>query len=571
MNSNFSLRLRIVSAALVVLVLCIVLKLFFVQIVHHKDYASEAMGEYTSEVNGLYDRGTIYFTQANGSFVPAATLNVRYRLIISPIDIKPELRDSVYTAINAIVPIEKAKYDVAVARPNDQYEIMADHLDVSVKDQVMALKLKGVRFEDNNERFYPGGHMASQTLGFVGFKGDDLVGRYGLERQYNDVLSREKGDLYVNFFAELFTNLHKTLFRDPHSEGDIIATIEPEVQATLETTLQNVMTKWQTREAGGIIIDPKTGDILAMASLPDFNPMSYGSVKNIGVFQNPNVESVFELGSVVKALTLAAGIDAGVITENSTYNDTGCMTLNTEHICNFDKVARHTTTMQTVFDKSLNMGATFVMQKLGKEKFKDYFVKYGLMEKTGVDMPGEVKDIMGNLESKREVEYATASFGQGIAMTPVAAVRAFSALANEGATVSPRVVKAIRYPDGYTHIIERPQPVQVIQPETAATITRMLVKTVDTSLMGGTLKFEHYAVAAKTGTAQMARENGAGYYPDQYLHSMFGYYPAYNPRFLVLLYGIDPKGVSFSFQTMAEPFMNLAKFLLAYYDVAPDR
>lgn len=571
MNSNFPFRLTVVAICFVILGFFIIAKLFLVQIVHHKDYASAALGEYTSEVNGLYDRGTIYFTQANGTLVPAATLNSRYKLVISPIDIGPEKREETYTALNTIMPIDRKAWDVSFTKPGDQYEVLADRVSIENKNAVMALKIRGVRFEDGKERFYPGAHMASQTLGFVGFKGDDLVGRYGLERRYNDVLSRTKGDLYVNFFAELFTNLHKTLFRDPHSEGDIVATIEPETQHALEMALGEVMIKWKTDQAGGIIVDPRTGDILAMAGIPDFDPSSYGSVKDIGVFQNPNIEDVYELGSIIKALTMAAGLDAGVITETTTYNDTGCMTLNTKKICNYDKVARHITPMQTVFDKSLNIGATFVMQQLGKDKFRDYFTKFGLTEKSGVDMPGEVNNIMSNLKSTREVEYATASFGQGIALTPVSAVRAFSPLANDGLLVSPRVVKSIVYSDGFVHEIPRPEPVQVIKPETAATVTRMLVRTVDSALLGGTLKLEHYAVAAKTGTAQMAREDGKGYYADRYLHSMFGYYPAYNPRFLVLVYGINPKGVDYSSQTMAVPFMNLAKFLLTYYDVAPDR
>lgn len=560
-----------VGGVLILLAFFIVAKLFLVQVVHHKDYASAAIGEYTSQVNGLYDRGTIYFTQKDGTLVPAATLNDRYKLVISPMDIKADVRDSVYGALNAIIPIDRKAFDSGFARANDQYEVLADKVSVEDKEKITNLKLKGVRFENSKERFYPGGRMAAQTLGFVGWKGDELLGRYGLERQYNDVLSREKGDLYVNFFAELFTNLHKTFFRDPHAEGDIVSTIEPEAQLMLEKTLRDVREKWQIDSAGGIVINPHTGDIIAMAGYPDFDPGNFGTVKDISVFQNPNVEDVFELGSVIKALTMAAGLDAGVITENTTYNDTGCMVLNTEHICNFDKVARHTTTMQTVFDKSLNMGATFIMQRLGKDKFKDYFMKFGLGEKTGVDMPGEVGNIIGNLKSTRDVEYATASFGQGIALTPVSAVRAFSALANDGKIVSPRVITAIAYPDGFVHTIPRPDPVQVIKPETANTVTRMLVQTVDTSLAGGTPKLEHYAVAAKTGTAQMAREDGRGYYADKYLHSMFGYYPAYNPEFLVLLYGVNPKGVSFSSQTMAVPFMNLAKFLVTYYDVAPDR
>ena len=571
MNSNFSFRLKWIIASVCLVALFIVTKLFLVQIVHHSQYSSEALGEYTSSGDDVFDRGTIYFTQKDGTLVPAATLQSVYKLVISPQDIKPSDRDTVYQSLAAIIPIDKPTYDAKVAKADDQYEVLADHLNQDTVDKIKALTLKGVRLEEQRERFYPGLTLGSQTLGFVGYTGDTLKGEYGLERTYNDALSRSKSDLYVNFFAELFTNLHKTFFRDPHAEGDIVTSIEPEVQHTLEATLKGVSDTWHTDSAGGIIIDPKTGDILAMAGNPDFDPNDFSSVKDPSTYQNPNVESVFELGSVIKALTLSAGLDAGVITPTTTYIDPGCRVINTEHVCNFDKLARGKTTMQTVFDKSLNLGATFVMEQLGKDRFRDYFYKFGLNQKTGVDMPDEVQSIVTNLQSTREVEYATASFGQGIALTPVAAVRAFSALANDGKTVYPRVADEIQYPDGFSQVIPHPDGVQVLKPESAATVTRMLVQTVDTNLLGGTLKFEHYSVAAKTGTAQIAEPNGKGYYPDRYLHSMFGYFPAYNPRFLVLLYGVNPKKVSFSSQTMAVPFMNLAKFLLTYYEVPPDR
>jgi cell division protein FtsI/penicillin-binding protein 2 len=335
--------------------------------------------------------------------------------------------------------------------------------------------------------------------------------------------------------------------------------------------LGDVSTAWHTDSAGGIIIDPQTGNILAMAGVPDFDPNNFGKVTDPSVFQNPNVERVYELGSVIKSLTMSSGLDGGAITTATTYNDPGCMNIDKEHICNFDKKPRGKTTMQTIFDQSLNMGATFIQEQLGKDQFRNYFYKFGLNQKTGVDMPDEVSDLISNLTSTREVEYATASFGQGIALTPVSAVEAFSAVANNGMRVSPRVAVAIQYPDGYMRTLPRPAPVQVIKPAVAQTVAKMLVTTVDTSLLGGTLKLPHYSVAAKTGTAQVANPDGGGYYANEYLHSMFGFYPASNPRFLVLLYIVNPKNVNYASQTLAKPFMNLAQYLLTYYDVAPDR
>ena len=551
--------------------LLIFAKLFFVQILHHSEYVMEATNQYVAQGDGLFDRGTIYFTQKDGTLVPAATLITTYKLAVSPQDIKAGDRDAVYQALNAITPIDQTVYDQKIVKPNDQYEVLADHLTEDVANQIKALGDKGVILEQEKQRFYPGGTMASQTLGFVGYQGNTLVGQAGLEREYNDVLSRSESDLYVNFFAELFTNLHKTFFSDPHAQGDVITSIEPQVQHTLETTLQAVSTTWHTDSAGGIIIDPQTGNILAMAGFPDFDPNNFSKVTDPSVFQNPNIERVYELGSVIKSLTMSSGLDSGAITTATTYNDPGCMNLNKEHICNFDKMPRGTTTMQTIFDQSLNMGATFIQEKMGQVAFRNYFYKFGVNQKTGVDMPDEVSNIITNLTSNLDVDYATASYGQGIALTPVSAVEAFSAVANNGMRVSPRVAIAIQYPDGYTRTLPRPAPVQVVAPEVAQTVAKMLTKTVDTALLGGELKLTHYTVAAKTGTAQVANPNGGGYYANVYLHSMFGFYPASNPRFLTLLYIVNPKNVNYASQTLAKPFMDLAQFLLTYYDVAPDR
>lgn len=196
---------------------------------------------------------------------------------------------------------------------------------------------------------------------------------------------------------------------------------------------------------------------------------------------------------------------------------------------------------------------------------------YGIGEKTGIDLPNETYGLISNLDSPRDIEYANASFGQGIALTPMEAVRAFSVIANGGNLITPYLVKQIRYDNGFSKTTApNIQKKNLIKKETSETISRMLVHVFE-SYDSGSHKIEHYSIAAKTGTAQVAMENGKGYYTDRHLHSFFGYFPAYDPKFLVFLYVKNPKGVNYAAQTLIPPFMNITKFLLNYYDVPPDR
>ena len=196
---------------------------------------------------------------------------------------------------------------------------------------------------------------------------------------------------------------------------------------------------------------------------------------------------------------------------------------------------------------------------------------YGIGEKTGIDLPNETSGLIKNLESPRDIGYANASFGQGIALTPIEAVRAFSVLANGGNMITPHITKQIRYDDGTSKIMEYPVVKSgIIKKETSETISRMLVHVFE-SYDGGSHKFEHYSVGSKTGTAQVAMENGKGYYVDRHTHSFFGYFPAYDPQFIVFMFLKNPKEVKYASQTLIPPFVNITKFLLNYYNVPPDR
>lgn len=541
-----------------------------VQIAQADRYEEMANVQHRRPSSHVFNRGTIFFTKKDGGEVSGATLRSGYMLAINPEILKDP--EDAYTKLQTIVPtLDHDTFIARASKSTDPYEEVARRLTVEQGEKIEALDIPGVNIYREKWRFYPGEQMAAHVLGLIAYKGDELGGRYGLERFYEDTLKKEAESTYANFFVEIFSNIKESIAGRDKREGDIVTTIEPSVQAFLERELEDVNARWSSDYSGGIIVDPMTGDIVAMALYPTFNPNTFQEEKNAAIFSNPLVENVYEMGSIVKPITMAAGIDVGAVTPNTTYNDTGSVTLNNKTIKNYDGVGRGVISMQEVLNQSLNTGATFVMQQMGKEKFAEYMFDFGLGEKTNIDLPNEAAPLVQNLKSPRDIEHATASFGQGIAVTPIAIVRALSALANGGTLIDPHVVSRIEYSNIASKEIVFEEGRRVIQPETSQLISQMLVKTVDSSIIEGKIKIPNYSVAAKTGTAQIANPSGGGYYDDRFLHSFFGYFPAYEPRFLVFLYTYHPKGIRFSSETLPMPFMNIAKYLINYYEIPPDR
>jgi cell division protein FtsI/penicillin-binding protein 2 len=546
-------------------------KLFFVQVVHGADYRQKAERQYVIPQGSSFDRGSVFFQSKDGTLFSAATMRSGFTLAIKPsLLANPE---EAYTALSKIVIIDKEAFLTKAAKKDDPYEEVAKELTPEQGSEIQKLGISGVILAPTKWRFYPAGETAAQTLGFVGYKDNILSGQYGLERYYDDALGRNDPSLRVNFFAELFGDVESKKYGDDTDlEGDIVTYIEPNVETFLEEQLKKLTAEWHPKLAGGIIIDPHTGAVYAMASSPTFDLNNYGKQTDPHIYVNPLVEDVFEMGSIVKALTMAAGLDAKVVTPESTYNDKGTLLINSKRINNWDGRGRGPgTTMQTVLNESLNTGAVYVEQQLGNDRFREYMEKYGIGEETGIDLPNESAGLVSNLQSPRDVEYATASFGQGIAISPIEITRALSVLANGGLLVTPQVVKEIHYEDGTIKPIA-PYPTQrVLQKETSQQITRMLVTVVDKALANGTVALPHYSVAAKTGTAQIADKVNGGYYPDKYLHSFFGYFPAYGPKFLIFYFIVDPQGASYASQTITSTFIDTVKFLINYYNIPPDR
>jgi cell division protein FtsI (penicillin-binding protein 3)/stage V sporulation protein D (sporulation-specific penicillin-binding protein) len=349
-----------------------------------------------------------------------------------------------------------------------------------------------------------------------------------------------------------------------------VTTIEPSVELFLENELQAIRDKWGSDGAGGVIIDPTTGEIVALAWNPSFDPNDFKE-SNVSVFNNPIVEGVYEMGSIIKPITMASGLDSGTVSASSTYDDLGFLVLDKKRISNYDGRGRGIVDMQEVLNQSLNTGAAYVAMKMGNKKFSDYMKSFGVGTETGIDLPNEARGLINNLDSQRDIEMATAAYGQGVAFTPIATVRALSVLANGGTLITPHLVKKIDYENGLSKKMSFAPGKQVIKKETSEEITRMLVNVVDKALRGGTAKIPGVSVAAKTGTAQMTEEGRPGYVEGKYLHSFFGYFPAYKPRFLVFLFHLYPKNVRYASETLTDPFLSITKFLINYYQIPPDK
>jgi cell division protein FtsI/penicillin-binding protein 2 len=571
-KGKFVFRIRLIAGALLAVGLVLIVRLYFLQIVHGQEFRLKAEKQYVKQSTNQIDRGGIFFTAKDGSLISAATIASGNTIAVNPQMITDPR--GAYEDLKKVLPdLDENAFLAKVAKKEEVYEEIALQQKAATGEALTALKIPGVQVLASHWRYYPGKVLAAQTIGFLGFgkDGTTVAGQYGLERYYDGALSRSDGGLYVNFFADLFTNLRAKFSPDTVEPGaDLVTSLEPSVQQFLESALADYDAAWHADTVGGIIMDPKTGSIIAMASRPGFDLNDFKNA-DPNAFANPLVERVYEFGSIMKAITMASGIDSGKVTPTTTYDDKGFLILDGKKINNYDFKGRGVVSMQEVLNQSLNTGVSFVVQRMGTTTFASYLNRFGITGETGIDLPNEASPLISNLKSPRAVEYATASFGQGIAITPIAMARGLATLANGGVVPGPHVGVELRYGGGITKKLGWTPPQQAITAESDEKITRMLVNVVDVALQGGKAKMADYSIAAKTGTAQIARPDARGYYADRYLHSFFGYFPAYDPKFLVFFFAVYPKGAQYASETWTSPFINSVHFLINYYNIPPDR
>ena len=410
---------------------------------------------------------------------------------------------------------------------------------------------------DLYSRFYPERSLASAVVGFLGFQDKQRLGQYGIEEYYEPWLSGQVGS--KDF-------LSKVGLKNGSTQGSsLILTIDKNIQFFVESKLQELVEKWGASAGSAIVQDPKTGAVLAMVSYPTFDPNKYGSYP-IEVFANSNTQKLFEPGSSFKAITMAAALDTGSVTPDTKFFDAGEVKIASYTIRNYDLKSHGYQTMTQVLEKSINIGAIFAMRQTGQEKLLEYIERFNFGKKTEVDLAGEISGDIKNLYTKREINFATASFGQGVAVTPLQLINAYSAIANNGKLMRPYVVEKIIKPNGES-VAVRPEVVgEPISPETAKILTSMLVSVIENgSIRKAAVK--GYKIAGKTGTAQ--EPNPQGGYSEFLIHNLIGFGPAEDPRFTILVKLDRPKGVETAAVSLADTFGDIARFLINYYGIPP--
>ncbi len=578
---SFNGRLLLLLGIITLCCLFILARLVFLQAIKGPAYRAiaERMYSGTTQNAGSSDRGDIIMVNKEGTRYMLAGQRVQYFAVLDPAKVVSPAE--AYQQISTLLPdISQGEFD-GYMREKSRHKFQSIPLDKQYVEQVTGKAAKagiispGVMLVSEKVRHYPGGTLAAHVLGFVGYVGDRLEGRYGLERQYDEILRVQDNNLYTNFFVELFSTL-RSLSSEPaqlSGQATLVTTLEPEIQNRTEKLLDSIDSKFAPQEAGIIILDAATGAVRSMARTPLFDVNNFRDVGDIDVFTNSSIQKVYEVGSIMKPLVMAYALEEGKITPETEYVDKGSVVVHDRTIYNFDKKARGRVNMEQVLIQSLNTGMVFIMDRLDRKGFKEYFESLGLRGLTGIDLPYEARGLTKNIDSLRRVEYANISFGQGVAVTPIAMLRALSILSNHGKLVQPYIVEKIEYPYGTSRdlgLVARSAQQQILSPKTVDEVADIMVKLVDTNFKNSPHYLKHYSVAAKTGTAQIA-SGSAGYSEGRRLHTFYGFFPARNPRFSVFLYAVQPQGVQYSAQTLAEPFLELSQFLVNYYNIPPDR
>lgn len=543
-------------------------RVFTLAIVYHKTYMELAARQNQFSEILPSRRGNIFFQNKSGNLILAAFDQPGNTVAISPKSIKEP--QPFAGKLSVLINMPQEKILAAFGNPNDPYEILMKNVPDDIALKIQNAKLNGVFLTPQTKRTYPNAVFASSVLGFTNTSTTSQKGLYGIERQYDTVLEGETGFFEGQKDASGFwVALGKRIVNPPRDGSNVVLTIDYNIQMKAENELEILVKKWSAESGSIAVMDPVTGKMLAVASFPSFDPNNYGKEKNYGVFQDPIMESRFELGSVVKPLTMAAGINEHLVTKDTTYVDKGELKFGSYTISNFDNKAHGVQTMTQVLEQSLNTGAVFVEQLLGKEKLKQYFNAYGLGEKTGVNLPNEVTGDINNLNSGRDINYATASFGQGIALSPIALMDAIAALANGGEMMKPYIVEKIIDGSDNEFLTKPEARRRIVSKETADTITQMLVSAVQN---GAESKagVKGYFIAGKTGTAQVPNHETGGYYTDRVIHTFVGWGPAFHPRFFIYIQLNRPQGVKFSSSSIPPTFHNLTEFILNYYEIPPN-
>lgn len=569
-------RIEIFKYGIVLFVFIIICKLFVIQVIHHDFYNALASGQREMFEQLVPIRGNIFVHDYKDDSIISVAINEQLASIYADPRLIDDADETAKT-LGEVFGYEEEKVSALKVRLNqhdDPYEPIERKVSESVLQNILSLDIAGIFYVREPSRFYSDSGILSHVLGFVGSNDDGSAsGKYGVEGYFNDELTGTGGFLISERdIAGRLIALADSEYEKAKDGADIVLTIDQTVQYKACSSLKETIEKHGADSGSVVIVVPDTGKILAMCGYPDFDSNNYSDVSSIDVFNNPAIFNAYEPGSIFKPITMAAAIDVSAVTPKTTFTDSGSVLVDgwPKPIGNAQGKVYGTVDMTRVLEESINTGMIFSMRQMGMETFIDYVKKFGFGELTGIELETEVGGNISSLDEGKEIYAATASFGQGITVTPLQIAMAYAAIANGGVLRQPLIVDEIRHSDGTVEKRVPKDSTQVINEKTSRTIAAMLVSVIEHG-HGKRAGVPGYYIAGKTGTAQVASSVGIGYAEDNTIGSFAGFGPVEDPKFVIVVRIDNPKDVVWAESTAAPLFGEIAEFLLKYFEVLPYR
>ena len=551
-------RLRLLFAFFAVASLVLSARLAYWQTIGRGELLGQATDQVRSDLVLAAHRGVI---RDRGGAILATTVELR-----SLYAIPGRIVDRGATAA-ALAPILGERPDVlrAALESGGEWLYLRRRLPEDTANRIAALRIEGLGFEKEPKRLYPNGAIGAQVLGFVN---DDGLGQYGVEGRYDDVLRGVPGRLVVErdpASRQLALGLRTGL--NAKDGQDLVLTLDLAIQTAAERELAAAVQREKATSGSVVVLDPRDGAVRALASSPSYDPARVAAATNEAL-RDRAISWTYEPGSTMKAITIAAALDKGVVTPKTSYNDVGYAVIGGRVLSNaYGKVYGPTTVAQ-VLERSQNAGAVFVASQLGAPDLRSYLEAFGFGAPTGVDLAAETTGRVRPLAEWYPVDLGTISFGQGLSITPLQLAAAYAAIANGGTLFRPYVVASRRDADGEHRTAPAPLR-RVISSQTAATLRTMLTATVDHGIANAAA-LKGYSVAGKTGTAQIPSNDGR-YVDDAFISSFAGFVPAEDPQLVVVVVLERPESKLLGTLPAMTAFKGIATDALRYARVQPDR
>ncbi len=543
-------------------------RLFYLQIDQGEYYKAMAQGQQTSLSETQGERGEVTFK--NGEML-AMTEKEPY-LFISPEEIKE--KESTAQILAEKIGKDASSLLSLMSKEGSYYEILEENIDKTKSDEISELGLDGVHIGYKTKRYYPQEETASQIIGFINQEG---LGQYGLESYYDKQI---KGESTISKTEKNpWSFLFKLSEKESLDGASLELTIDYNIQYMAEKLLNEGVKKYDAEGGEIIVMDPNTGAIIAMAQNPNFNPNNYERA-TMESFQNSCIQKLFEPGSIFKPITMSMAINEKVVTPDTVFDDKlGYALYGKYKVYNYSEKAWGKVTMTEVLQNSINTGVMYAESLIGNTKFYNYLKSFGFFEGTGIDLSGEISSKNNQLSealknnNSNNTSFPNTAFGQGIGITPLQMIRAFSAAINGGILYKPYVVETITTANGTKKIEPTVLKENVISPETSTTLKSMLTNVVEKGF-GHLAKVPGYWIGGKTGTSQVPYTslgiNKAGY-SDHTWQTFMGFAPAFDPKFIILVKLNNPTATKTSEYSAVPIFHDLAKYIFDYWQIPPER